>query len=521
MDDSKWNVAFKCTWNDAGFKGICSQKAYDYNISKNRVWCRKSPCRKFKGLPTEKDHPCYESIIFTEWRFGAGWDHKTIKRPRAIRNAKVGKIALLTTLEPNKEEKERKIIGFLRIFKIDSGHEKETVIYGDPDKSLEIDANLNIRFWDYYKNPNEPNKISWASGLFRYVSDDTISKLLRNLRKLYSDNNSSEEIIRKIDENIRNYEKLPSEFPPPEIKLTIKGKICLNCGHSNLEKANFCNNCGKELGIECSKCRTVNPTGSSYCFACGTKLTGFSHSSPEAIKDKLLEFGRLQKHVSRSWKFTQNLDADKLVQQDPNAFLFGVILDQGIDAEKAWAAPYELKKRIGHLNPKKIAKLSEKEIERFFKQGLKLHRFWPTMARRIKNACILIMDKYAGNAKNLWADEPDSRVLYKRLTEFDGIGQKKASMTVNILFRDMGVKIKNKSGIDVSFDEMVRRVFLRTGLVEKDILKEVIEAAIKLHPEYPGELDNPSWMIGRRWCLPKNPNCHDCFLNEVCPKIGV
>ncbi len=28
------NLAFKCTWNDAGFSGICTQRAYEYNISK-------------------------------------------------------------------------------------------------------------------------------------------------------------------------------------------------------------------------------------------------------------------------------------------------------------------------------------------------------------------------------------------------------------------------------------------------------------------------------------------------------
>ncbi len=69
MNEINGNLTFKCTWNDAGFKGICSQSAYEYNISKNRAWCQKAPCRTFKGIPSDKDHPCYESIIFSEWRF--------------------------------------------------------------------------------------------------------------------------------------------------------------------------------------------------------------------------------------------------------------------------------------------------------------------------------------------------------------------------------------------------------------------------------------------------------------------
>ena len=51
------NLAFKCTWNEAGFKGICSQEAREYNISHNPVWCKKSPCWDFKGTPSGEDHP--------------------------------------------------------------------------------------------------------------------------------------------------------------------------------------------------------------------------------------------------------------------------------------------------------------------------------------------------------------------------------------------------------------------------------------------------------------------------------
>lgn len=185
MIEKDCNLAFKCTWNDSGFKGICSKEAYEYNISKNRVWCRKAPCRTLKGSPTEDNHPCYESIIFTEWRFGAGWDHKVVERPRKILKARVGGIALLTTLEPNKLEKERRIIGFLKIKRIGKGEEKETVIYGDSAKSLEIDPSISIKFWNYYKNPRMPNRRVWGTGLFRYIDDEPVLNFLKDLMKLW------------------------------------------------------------------------------------------------------------------------------------------------------------------------------------------------------------------------------------------------------------------------------------------------------------------------------------------------
>lgn len=192
------NLAFKCTWNDNGFKGICSQQVYQYNVSKNRSWCLKAPCRTFKGQLNDEDHPCYESILFTEWRFGAGWDHKTEERPREIRRAQVGKIVLLTTLEPDKEEDERKIIGFFRINRIDKGEEQETVVYGDPLQSMEIDPKITIYFWDYYANPNAPHKKRWGTGLFRYVDDGAISMFLKDLKELYIKKDLSDSDIEKI-----------------------------------------------------------------------------------------------------------------------------------------------------------------------------------------------------------------------------------------------------------------------------------------------------------------------------------
>jgi uncharacterized HhH-GPD family protein len=524
------NLAFKCTWNDSGFKGICSQPTYQYNLSKKRAWCTKAHCRSFKGKPTDENHPCYESILFTEWRFGAGWDHKNEERPREIKKAKVGEIALLTTLEPDKEEDERKIIGFLKIGKIDKGEEKETVIYGNPSESLEIDSEIKIKFWDYYANPNAPDKHRWGTGLFRYIDDRIILNFLKDLKELYIKNDLSDIDIQKISESIAGFENISPHAPlhipkkaekKPAIADENDKKICSYCGHANSYKAKFCNECGKGFVLECGQCKTINPPGSKYCSECSTKLDSTPQYSPEIIRDKLLEFGTHLMNEPREYYFTPDKEADKLILKDSNAFLFAVIFDQGIGAEKAWAAPYELKKRMGHLDIKIIAGLSEDDIGKYLQQKPKLHRFWPTMARRLKKACSVIQEEYNGEAKNIWNDKSDSRIVYERLKSFDGIGQKKASMAVNILYRDLGVEIKNKSGIDVSYDEMVRRIFLRTGIVNSDTLNNVINAARKLHPEYPGELDYPAWYIGRTWCLPKNPKCNKCYLEDVCQRVVI
>jgi endonuclease III len=50
-------------------------------------------------------------------------------------------------------------------------------------------------------------------------------------------------------------------------------------------------------------------------------------------------------------------------------------------------------------------------------------------------------------------------------------------------------------------------------------IEELNYCARQLYPEYPGVFDLPSWEIGTKLCRPKNPDCINCYLNDVCPKI--
>jgi len=247
----------------------------------------------------------------------------------------------------------------------------------------------------------------------------------------------------------------------------------------------------------------------------------------EKIRDKLLVYGKKIEHnytnktevSKKEIEFTPDKEANIFVQRNLLAFLFAVILDQGMKAEKVWAIPFLLKKRLGHLDIKKIAKISHAEIKKVFREKPVLHRFPKVMACRMKSACQLIIEKYDGKVENIWNDKPRSEDLQGRFDEFDGVGQKKASMATNILVRDFGIEVKDRRGIDVSYDIHIRRVFLRTGLVDRDDRDLMVQTARKLNPDYPGALDLPCWQIGRTWCHPKNPDCKNCYLNEYCPKI--
>jgi len=173
------NIAFKCNWNDKDYMGICSESAYKYNQIWGGPWCLYSRCREFVNLQTPPDNCCYESRAMIDCNFGAGWDHGPHGEPinpRTIKSARQGKIALLTTQPPYLQD--RLIVGAFKIIKLKEDPGQETFIYGDKETLLNDMFKYSIRFWDYHKNPRNPNSQSWATGLFRYVSDVAVLGIL-------------------------------------------------------------------------------------------------------------------------------------------------------------------------------------------------------------------------------------------------------------------------------------------------------------------------------------------------------
>lgn len=241
----------------------------------------------------------------------------------------------------------------------------------------------------------------------------------------------------------------------------------------------------------------------------------------QGTKEELIKFGEevAKRNLEKEKVYTPNVEANHLIWQNPLAYLFAVIMDQGMRAERVWEIPYLLRQRLGHLDVQNIADIEDQNITDIFNQKPKLHRFPKTMALRLKRACRLVLEKYGGKVENLWNDNPRSDDLQRRFEEFSGIGQKKASMATNILVRDFDIKVKDKRGIDISYDVHVRRVFLRTDLVNVDDPTLMINEARKLNPEYPGILDNPCWVIGREFCHSKNPDCRRCPITTVCVKL--
>ena len=216
--------------------------------------------------------------------------------------------------------------------------------------------------------------------------------------------------------------------------------------------------------------------------------------------------------------FTDIPAADALVKSSPEAFLLAVLFTQGIPAERAWAGPYLLRQRLGHLDLVRLAHERE-AVDEAVGRPPALHRFKHTVADWISDAAARLLECYGGSASRLWSDGPTAIELMERLSAFHGIGRKKAAMTVELLNRCFGVRIRDLEGGTVAYDTHVRRVFLRTGLVDRDTPEAVAQAASEIVPASPGVLDLPAWLIGRQWCRPSRPLCDRCRLTGVCPRL--
>lgn len=234
--------------------------------------------------------------------------------------------------------------------------------------------------------------------------------------------------------------------------------------------------------------------------------------------------------------YTDNEDANNLLNSSPNAFLIGALFDTVIKYEKAWEVPYHLKKRMGHLNIERISKMKKSEMVKYLSSpeyGPVLHRFYRTKAEYLIYDCKLLVDEYNGKAENIWREDPRAGVVLDNLRELKGVGQKLSMMIIRMLATDYGIKLNELDRVDIPVDRHVARVFLRTGLIPSqygkteyavsELRNDIIEKARELSPDFPAAIDEPVFSIGREWCTQEMAYCSvdgykPCPLNKICSK---
>lgn len=203
------NIALKCNYNDGGknedrigFCGVCSDPIIENNIMvEKRSWCTQPDCpcmqyynrqmgrRELEAQCEDGGWVCYESQMLRDWKAMAGMYTSGEKKgePMKLRNVQKNSLAVLTTRLPGGSEADRFIFAVFLVDDFDEGDGAEEGYVSTKSKfKLTFSENecRRMLFWNYHANTSDPATPAWASGLFRYISDEEAVQILRDAVKV-------------------------------------------------------------------------------------------------------------------------------------------------------------------------------------------------------------------------------------------------------------------------------------------------------------------------------------------------
>lgn len=149
--------------------------------------------------------------------------------------------------------------------------------------------------------------------------------------------------------------------------------------------------------------------------------------------------------------------------------------------------------------PKKLAAATQEDIEEIIKST----GFFRNKAKNILGFARAIVGDYGGVIPN----------ELEELIKLPGIGRKTANVVLGTAF---GIA----SGVVV--DTHVTRLSNRMGLTDSEDAVKIERELIKLLPQDTWiNFSHAMIWHGRRVCNARKPNCVECTLTKLCPKIGV
>jgi uncharacterized HhH-GPD family protein len=134
-------------------------------------------------------------------------------------------------------------------------------------------------------------------------------------------------------------------------------------------------------------------------------------------------------------------EANELLTHSPLALLVAMLLDQQVPLEKAFSSPYQLVLRLGHEpTAEELAGFDPEALAAIFAERPALHRFPRAMAARVQDLGRVLLEKYDGDAGQVWASAATGAELQARLAELPGFGRYKAQITMALLGKQLGIR---------------------------------------------------------------------------------
>jgi len=141
-------------------------------------------------------------------------------------------------------------------------------------------------------------------------------------------------------------------------------------------------------------------------------------------------------------RLAQDPEADALLAADPFALLAGMLLDQQIPMERAFAGPATIARRLGvdRLDPGHLADTDPDAFAAVLSEPPAVHRFPGAMAGRVQALARVVVEEYDGDTARIWTTADSGRTLVQRLSALPGFGEQKAKIFTALLGKQMGVR---------------------------------------------------------------------------------
>ena len=138
---------------------------------------------------------------------------------------------------------------------------------------------------------------------------------------------------------------------------------------------------------------------------------------------------------------TGDADADALLERDFFALLVGMVLDQQVAMETAFAGPAKIADRMGGWDVHRIAEADPDDFTALCATPPAVHRYPGSMAGRIQAVARAVVEQYDGDVTRLWTDgDPDGPTVLRRLKALPGFGDQKARIFLALLGKQRGVQ---------------------------------------------------------------------------------
>src|SRR5699024_4308032 len=187
-------------------KAIISKREKEEEaLAKEREEKERKEALEQERLQQLKDHKIHESsqivfwldddeteTVFTDWQTSTGEIQSGANKGQPNRAARLrpNSAALLTVRADDEAEEDRRILGLYMVNETFAGnHGEDGMVPAHTEHRIQLTEEEadKMLFWNYYKNKNNPKRMTWNSGRYRYYDNVWTVQILNDIIAMRTD----------------------------------------------------------------------------------------------------------------------------------------------------------------------------------------------------------------------------------------------------------------------------------------------------------------------------------------------